>query len=146
MQKEPIIRYFLSFCFMLSGVLKAISIRAFEQEVQMYGEAYMGEWIHNYAIVVAVAVCMIEIVLSALVLLRRMRMIAFIAFCAMLSFFVYLTGMNYFFPSILGSIESCGCFGELIHFSPLASFVKSLLLWVVSILGIWICRKSADCK
>ncbi len=106
----------------------------------------MGEWIHNYAIVVAVAVCMIEIVLSALVLLRRMRMIAFIAFCAMLSFFVYLTGMNYFFPSIMGSIESCGCFGELIHFSPLASFVKSLLLWVVSILGIWICRKSADCK
>jgi hypothetical protein len=41
--------------------------------------------------------------------------------------------MNLFCPSLMGSIESCGCFGELIHFSPLSSFVKSVALWVMSI-------------
>ena len=48
-------------------------------------------------------------------------------------FFVYLTGINLFFPSIIGSIESCGCFGELIHFTPIESFVKSVVLWLLSL-------------
>ena len=37
----------------------------------------------------------------------------------------------------MGSIESCGCFGELIHFSPLASFAKSVVLWMMAI-GCWV--------
>ena len=47
--------------------------------------------------------------------------------------FVYLTGINHLRPSILGSIEPCGCFGEQLHFSPMGAFYKSLVLWLLSV-------------
>ena len=60
------------------------------------------------------------------------------AFVAMLSLFVYLTGVNLFFPTVIGSIESCGCFGELIHFTPLSSFIKSVILLLIAIANLYI--------
>ena len=54
----------------------------------------------------------------------------------MLLFFVYLTGVNLFFPTIIGSIETCGCFGELVHFTPVSSFVKSVVLLVMAAVNV----------
>ena len=81
----------------------------------------------------AVGVCAMEMTLALLAIRREYRRTASAGFFLMLSFFVYLTGVNLFFPTIMGSIESCGCFGELIHFSPLASFIKSAVLWMLSL-------------
>ena len=41
----------------------------------------------------------------------------------------------------MGSIESCGCFGELVHFSPLGAFIKSLVLFVVSLVNLFLVLK-----
>ena len=144
MKKENVLRYSLSLCFFLSGALKAMSIRAFEQELQLYGDAYIADWVHDYSLWIAIMVCIYEISLAILALFGKFARLASVLFCISLMFFTYLTGVNLFFPGLLGSIESCGCFGELIHFSPLASFVKSLLLLGVSVLGIMVCRKSAN--
>lgn len=38
----------------------------------------------------------------------------------------------------MGSIESCGCFGELIHFTPLTSFIKSVVLLMMAILYLYV--------
>ena len=46
--------------------------------------------------------------------------------------FLYLTAINIFIPSEYGSIESCGCFGEFIHFSPKASLIKTFFIWLLS--------------
>ena len=81
----------------------------------------------------AEGVCAMEMTLALLAIRREYRRTASAGFFLMLSFFVYLTGVNLFFPTIMGSIESCGCFGELIHFSPLASFIKSVVLWMLSL-------------
>lgn len=43
---------------------------------------------------------------------------------------------------IISCIESCGCFGELIHFSPLASFIKSVVLWLLSLVLLFCTFKS----
>ena len=116
------------------------SIRAFEQEVQLYGDAYIADWVHDYSLWIAIMVCIYEISLAILALFGKFARLASVLFCISLMFFTYLTGVNLFFPGLLGSIESCGCFGELIHFSPLASFVKSLLLLGVSVLGIMVSK------
>lgn len=42
--------------------------------------------------------------------------------------------MNYFNTSIFGQIESCGCFGELIRFTPLGALIKSAVLWIIALL------------
>lgn len=130
-----IVRYILGICFVLSGALKAVAPHAFAEEVQLYGDAYVGEWLHGYAMEAGVAVSAIEITLGAMTLLRRCALYTAISLCTLLLFFVYLTGINLFFPSVLGSIESCGCFGELLHFTPVSSFVKSVTLMALSVIN-----------
>ena len=127
--------------FLLSSVLKAVNINSFVMETRLYMDAYFWDLksvmsslgtirINMFG---AIGVCVIEMVIALLAIRREYRRVASVGFCVMLTFFVYLTGLNLFFPTIMGSIESCGCFGELIHFSPLASFIKSVVLWVLSI-------------
>lgn len=45
----------------MSGSLKIFSIGSFEQEVQLYGDAYIGEWVHDFSFELAVFVCIAEI-------------------------------------------------------------------------------------
>lgn len=127
--------------FLLSSVMKAVNINSFAMETRLYMDAYFwdlksvmsGFGTIRIEMTGAIGVCVIEMLVALLAIQHEYRRVASVGFCVMLTFFVYLTGLNLFFPTIMGSIESCGCFGELIHFSPLASFIKSVVLWVLSI-------------
>lgn len=138
---KRIISYMLSGCFLLSGTLKLVSLRSFEQEVQLYGDAYIGDWVHSFSFEIALLVCVVEIVAAIMALLRQYSFVSAIIFVVMLSFFVYLTGVNLFSPTIMGSIETCGCFGELIHFTPLSSFIKSVALFLIAVANLHIVSK-----
>lgn len=94
-------------------------------------DSYFVQW----TVEIAVAICAIETITGLLALRKKYAPIVSIVFLGMMSFFVWLTGINLFYPSLMGSIESCGCFGELIHFSPLASFVKSVVLWGMAVMN-----------
>lgn len=135
--KTNIVRHILAFCFFLSGGTKAGSLRAFEQEIQQYGETYIGEWVSNYSTVIAMTICIIEISVAFLALFKRFERFSAIMFFSLLLFFVYLTGMNYLFPTVMGSIESCGCFGELVHFTPVGAFAKSIFIWIISCINLY---------
>ncbi len=123
------LRITLGVCFILSGVMKAVNVYSFAQEIRLYIEAYMDSFCVQWTVEIAVLICTIEIVTGLLALRKKYEPIVSVVFLGMMSFFVWLTGINLFSPSLMGSIESCGCFGELIHFSPLSSFVKSVVLW-----------------
>lgn len=143
---RTVIRYILAACFLLSGLLKIFSLRAFVQEVQLYGDAYIGEWVRSFSFEIALLVCVAEIIAGLIAILRILPILSAFAFVAMLSFFVYLTGANLFFPTIMGSIESCGCFGEMIHFTPLTSFVKSIVLLATAIANLYIVYQQIHIK
>ena len=127
------LRITLGVCFILSGMMKAVNVYSFAQEIRLYIEAYMDSCFVKWSMEIAVVICAIETVTGLLALRKRYEPIVAIIFLGMMSFFVWLTGFNLFCPSLMGSIESCGCFGELIHFSPLASFVKSVVLWGMAV-------------
>lgn len=127
------LRITLGVCFVLSGVMKAVNVYSFAQEIRLYIEAYMDSFCVQWSVEIAVAICAMEVVTGLLALRKKYEPIVAIIFLGMMSFFVWLTGINQFCPSLMGSIESCGCFGELIHFSPLASFIKSIVLWAMAI-------------
>ena len=129
------LRITLGVCFILSGVMKAINVYSFAQEIRLYVEAYMDSYFVQWTVEIAVAICAIETITGLLALRKKYAPIVSIVFLGMMSFFVWLTGINLFYPSLMGSIESCGCFGELIHFSPLASFVKSVVLWGMAVMN-----------
>lgn len=117
---------------MISSLSKSVNMQSFISETRLYIEAYMPAVFHHCYKLTAIVVCSCEL-LIALLLLHPKHTVgaAWMAF-SMLAFFVYLTGVNLFMPTLFGSIESCGCFGELIHFSPMASFIKSVMLWGIS--------------
>lgn len=86
----------------------------------------------QWTVEISVVICAIETITGLLALKREYVAAVSVMFLIIMSFFVWLTGINLFCPSLIGSIESCGCFGELVHLSPLASFVKSVVLWGMS--------------
>lgn len=122
----------LGIVFILPSVTKAVALQVFADELQLYLDIYFSGWLRDYKLLLSGMVCMAELVIGIAYMIPAMRRYANVAAFLTLTFFVWLTGDNYFFPSILGQIESCGCFGELIHFTPLGSFLKSLVLWGMS--------------
>lgn len=126
------IKWVLGFVFIVSSILKSINIHSFAMETVDFIDMYMPSWLHGFQYPCAMIVCQSELVLGLLALKEKYRHIAFCGMFLLLTFFVWLTMINAFFPTIFGSIESCGCFGELIHFTPIASFIKSVVLWILA--------------
>ena len=123
----------LGIVFILSSVTKAVALPIFADELQLYLDIYFGGWLRDYKLLLAGMVCLTEMLIGITCLVPALRRQANVAAFLALTFFVWLTGDNYFNPSPLGRIESCGRFGALIHFTPLASFIKSLVLWVIAL-------------
>ena len=133
---KPNIRMVMTYClggvFILSAVTKVVALPVFADEMRLYLDIYFGGWLRDSSLFLAGMVCLAELLLRIACLVPALRRQANVAAFLALTFFVWLTGDNYFYPSPFGRIESCGCFGELIHFTPLASFIKSLVLWCMA--------------
>ena len=97
---------------------------------------YISNIIGYFSSEIAICVCALELIIAILLQLRASTYIANWLSLLIFSLFTCITFKNYVFPSDYGPIESCGCFGELIHFSPLLSFIKSFLLCIVSTFSI----------
>ena len=126
----------LSVVFIFSSLSKMVNIHSFAMETRELLDLYMPAWLHGLHYPCAMMVCWVELLLGASGLRSEYQRVALIGMFAILSFFVFLTAENAFFPTMLGSVESCGCFGELLHFTSLASFVKSALLWSVTVMAL----------
>lgn len=126
------IRYFLSSILLISGFAKAFNIEAFATEVALFTEAYLFYNFILYRYSIAIILCAIEIIIG-FKLFCKTDSIAIWSSLLMFTFFFLLTGLNYFFPPTEGSIESCGCFGELVHLSPALSFYKNIAFLFMSL-------------
>ena len=124
--------------FIISGVAKAFNVNSFAYEVRLYADTYFWDGLSFWATPIAVTVCAIEIFFGPLAFRPTYQKLCSV-FLALQSFFSWLTVVNYFDPTPFGRIESCGCFGELIHFSPLASVFKSTTMWAGAFYLLIIC-------
>jgi hypothetical protein len=127
-------RRFLSFVFIVSSITKMASIKAFSIEIVLYLNVYFRGFLKQWSIQIAIAVCILEFLIGVWGIIGVHKKLNKITFIVILSFFTLLTFMNLSFPSPMGRIETCGCFGELIHFTPTTSFLKSLVLWVTAVM------------
>ncbi len=123
------IRWTLGLVLVVSSILKVVSIKTFVIETGDYIDLYMPQWLHGWNMPCAIAICVIELAAGILLIKKKQNVWISVLPLLLLTFFVWLTGVNLFFPTIFGSVESCGCFGELIHFTPVSSFAKSVVLW-----------------
>lgn len=126
--------YCMGVVFILSAMLKIVALHVFTEELRLYLDIYFFGWLRERSLFLAVMVCLVEFIIGIGYVIPALRSTDNMLALFTLTFFVYLTGNNHFYQSSIGRIESCGCFGELIHFTPIGSFVKALLLWVMTII------------
>ena len=121
----------LAATFMASGILKGIAVRGFALTIGQFLDLLGLGGLHPYALPVAIAICIGEIALGFAALFRKLRPFLCVVFLAVLIFFTIITYVN--LTDMYGGIESCGCFGEIIHLNPLETFLKNILLLTLTV-------------
>ncbi len=121
----------LSVTFIVSGILKGVAMKGFIITVREFLDLLGLETLQPYSIILSIAICMCETAIGILVLFKRLRPILSLIYPVILSFFTIITYIN--LTDMYGGLESCGCFGEIIHLNPMETFVKNLFLLGISV-------------
>lgn len=119
--------------FVLSSIFKLIGLRTFAITVNDFCGFLGYELLYGHGMLLAVMICTAELGLGLAALIPSLRNYVIWLYPLVLSYFTYITGVNLL--SMYGQIESCGCFGEVIHLTPSASFYKNVVLLSASLIG-----------
>jgi hypothetical protein len=140
--------YILGLIYISSGILKLFSLNSFTISLIEFAEAYIPlRFVINNNFIIAIILCFSEICIGITCIFKNIRAISAFLFAITSLFFLYLTGANILVPPASGIIEDCGCFGEFFQLSARQSFMKSLIIFILSITNlclIYMWRKRYD--
>ena len=112
--------------FVFSGLIKANDPLGFSYKLEEYFQVFNLAFLNEYAVVIAVLLCSLEIILGALLLLGIRKNQVTGGLLLLILFFTFLT----FYSAFFEVVTSCGCFGDAIPLTPWQSFIKDLILLV----------------
>lgn len=118
--------FLMGIVFLLSSYMKAVNIYSFAQTIDSFSGLLGLNTFYGYGVHLAILVCACECLMPLLSISLKYRGVVIWCYPFVLALFVYITYVN--LTDLYGGIESCGCFGELIHLSPAASFYKNIVL------------------
>ena len=126
-----ICRVLLALVLVLSGFVKAVDPKGTMYKLQEYADAFSidafsNEWLLFFAIILAAAEFLIGVFLLMGAYRRFMATIAFLVFIIFTPFTLYV--------AISDIVPDCGCFGDAIGMSNIASFLKNLFLLSLSVI------------
>lgn len=122
--------------FVFSGLIKANDPLGFSYKLEEYFQVFSLNFLNEFAVIIAVLLCSLEIILGSLLLLGIWKNKVMAGLLALIVFFTFLT----FYSAFFEVVTSCGCFGDAIPLSPWQSFIKDLVLLVL-IIFLFIQRK-----
>ncbi len=117
-------RLFTGLLFIFSGLIKANDPTGFGYKLEEYFHVFGTHFLNDYAVAIAIAVCGLEILLGALLLLGLWGRTVAWGLLLLILFFTFLT----FYSAFFEVVTSCGCFGDAIPLTPWQSFGKDLVL------------------
>jgi len=117
-------RAIVGLLFIFSGLIKANDPLGFGYKLQEYFEVFHISFLNDFAVVIAILLCTLEIVLGTLLLLGFWSSKVIWGLLAMIIFFTFLT----FYSAFFKVVTSCGCFGDAIPLTPWQSFSKDVIL------------------
>lgn len=110
--------------FAFSGFVKAVDPWGTALKVNEYLSIYGLEFFEPASMVFSIWLCGAELMMGLMLLFRvRTRLISIFALLSMI-FFTVLT----FLSATWIPVEDCGCFGDALKLSPLATFIKNLII------------------
>lgn len=122
----------LGVTFILSAILKTISVYSFSQTVNSFCGLLGMDVLYGYGFPLAIVIIAFELLIGVCAFIRRFQRFIIWIYTIVLGFFTYITYINY--TDLYGGIESCGCFGELIYFTPVSSYYKNIAIFVLSLI------------
>jgi uncharacterized membrane protein YphA (DoxX/SURF4 family) len=117
-------RAIVGLLFIFSGLIKANDPLGFGYKLQEYFEVFHISFLNDYAVLLAILLCTLEIVLGALLLLGFWSSKVAWGLLLIIIFFTFLT----FYSAFFEVVTSCGCFGDAIPLTPWQSFSKDIIL------------------
>ena len=93
----------LAILFIISALSKAINIYSFASETLLFTEAYMPGFLCQFNKTLAVATCFLELLTGLLLLNHRLCTTGITLASILTLLFLYLTGVNLFFPPSIGA-------------------------------------------
>ncbi len=138
---SDIMRMLLSVILIISSILKLISLNSFTNTVRMFVEAYFSSFDNGTLIVLSFCICFYEIIIGVIGLIDRLKMLSLALLFITFFGFTLVTGINLFYPSSLGPIRDCNCFGNFLSLSPIGTFVKSVILLFLSLFSIVMAKR-----
>lgn len=124
---------FLGLTFILSCIFKWIGLKAFALIVKDFCVLLGLDALYGHGILLAIIICITELLLGVAVFISQFRKYVVWVYALVLGYFTYITYLN--LVSLYGQIESCGCFGEVIHLTPAESFYKNVVLLTLSLIA-----------
>ena len=102
--------------FIISGLIKANDAIGFSYKLEEYfaADVLNLEFLIPFALVMAAAICIVEIVLGVMVLIGSRPKLASWSLLGMIVFFTFLT----FYSAYFNKVTDCGCFGDAIKLTP----------------------------
>lgn len=117
-------RLFTGLLFIFSGLIKANDPTGFGYKLEEYFHVFGAHFLNDYAVTIAIAICGLEILLGALLLLGFWGRTVAWGLLLLILFFTFLT----FYSAFFEVVTSCGCFGDAIPLTPWQSFGKDVVL------------------
>ncbi len=133
---NTIIRYFVGVLFIFSGLIKLNDPVGTKIKLEEYFEVFAADFafaagffhfLLPLALVLAVVLCVAEVVLGIALLLRYRLRATLWSLLAIVVFFTFLT----FYSAYFNKVTDCGCFGDAIKLAPWQSFGKDVLLVIL---------------
>ena len=132
---QNICRIVAGLVFFLSGFLKAVDPVGGAIKIEEYLRAFHLEFFDFLSLPASIILCCVEFV-TGIALLKGMKMrLCSLVALIFISFFSLLT----LYSAVFNPVEDCGCFGEAIHLSNWATFLKNVVL-LAAILVVYLRR------
>lgn len=130
-QTNNILAILLGLIFMASSLTKAVNVYSFSQTIHSFCGLLGLTELYGHGVLLAILICAAECLLALLSFHPKYRGLALLACPVVLIYFTCITFINY--TNLYGGIESCGCFGEIIHLSPAATFYKNAVMLALAL-------------
>ena len=122
-----IIRWVVGILFIFSGLIKANDPLGLSYKMQEFFGAWHTTYLNEYALPLSLAMNVFEVVAGVAIIVGwRIKLFSWLLLLLII-FFTFLTG----YATLSGKFTSCGCFGDCLPLTPLQSFIKDLVLFVL---------------
>lgn len=120
-------RVLVGILFIISGLIKANDTLGFSYKLIEYFELFGWDVLIPLAVPAAMAICIFEIISGVALLIGIYVTLNAWLLLILIAFFTWLTG----YSAITHKVTDCGCFGDALKLTPLQSFLKDVVLFVL---------------